>query len=511
MHKNIFVLALFLTILSTHHVQAADFLETFDGKPSAPQPFTQTGQTTWDVSIHSRNIDTWDKMVPFSPHHGPDCGPPLTSTATVPYSSGELVTHPWDGTYEQAVYKCSDHVMTALNGIGHSINDSYALAVLTPNQIVDFTNGEATIRWNMTTFRTTQRDWVDVWITPYDENLALPFDTGDVDLQGEPRNTVVVSLFAPNDNTKSGFRPKIIKNGTSSGEFDMFTNEFNWYTNYEEFLPGKSGDPKRRDTFELKLSKNHLSICMPQDSTDNAPSQTICWANKTIGQLPFTKGIVQFAHHSYTPNKDCHFYTPLICGPDTWHWDDIFISPAIPFTMIKADRRMVTSESTPVTFSAPAPANAKLRFSAAGNVSLSFNNGTFQSVQKQPSVNPSTGRAASFFVPIPQGTTNVRFRLTEGGVGGVHAKDFAIWSQNTPVNTPTSIPVTSTPTTQPIPTTILKVGDANGDGLVNGIDYITWLNHYNQVTTNRHVDGDFDGSGKVDGVDYLQWLTNYGK
>lgn len=52
-------------------------------------------------------------------------------------------------------------------------------------------------------------------------------------------------------------------------------------------------------------------------------------------------------------------------------------------------------------------------------------------------------------------------------------------------------------------------GDANGDGVVNGLDYIIWLNHYNQTTPDGASDGDFDDSGKVDGLDYVIWLDNY--
>jgi hypothetical protein len=53
-------------------------------------------------------------------------------------------------------------------------------------------------------------------------------------------------------------------------------------------------------------------------------------------------------------------------------------------------------------------------------------------------------------------------------------------------------------------------GDANGDGKVDGIDYVIWLNHYNQATINGPKDGDFNNDGKVDGIDYVIWLTNYG-
>lgn len=60
-----------------------------------------------------------------------------------------------------------------------------------------------------------------------------------------------------------------------------------------------------------------------------------------------------------------------------------------------------------------------------------------------------------------------------------------------------------TPTGSNIP------GDANGDGKVDGIDFVAWLSHYNQTTTNGPSWGDYNRDGKVDGIDYTVWLFNY--
>jgi len=63
-------------------------------------------------------------------------------------------------------------------------------------------------------------------------------------------------------------------------------------------------------------------------------------------------------------------------------------------------------------------------------------------------------------------------------------------------------PTGPTPTTQPVP------GDANLDGKVDGVDYVIWLNHYNQNVSGAN-NGDFNNSGVVDGADYIIWLNNY--
>lgn len=67
---------------------------------------------------------------------------------------------------------------------------------------------------------------------------------------------------------------------------------------------------------------------------------------------------------------------------------------------------------------------------------------------------------------------------------------------NRPTPTPTTIPV-------------VKIGDANGDGRVDGADYTAWLLNYGRTTSNRALDADFNEDGKVDGIDYSLWLNNY--
>jgi len=69
--------------------------------------------------------------------------------------------------------------------------------------------------------------------------------------------------------------------------------------------------------------------------------------------------------------------------------------------------------------------------------------------------------------------------------------------------------LSSTPT--PVPSQIVKIGDANLDGLVNNTDFTIWLTNYSQTTTQGAKAGDFNLDTKVDGIDYVEWLNNFGK
>lgn len=52
-------------------------------------------------------------------------------------------------------------------------------------------------------------------------------------------------------------------------------------------------------------------------------------------------------------------------------------------------------------------------------------------------------------------------------------------------------------------------GDANNDGRVDGVDYVVWLNNFNNDTTGGPSQGDFNNDGRVDGVDYVVWINNH--
>ena len=58
-------------------------------------------------------------------------------------------------------------------------------------------------------------------------------------------------------------------------------------------------------------------------------------------------------------------------------------------------------------------------------------------------------------------------------------------------------------------------GDANGDGHVDGLDYLIWASHYGDNPAEDPPgfpdNGDLDDNGVVDGLDYLLWAANFGQ
>ena len=356
------------------------FLETFTGAPGTPTPWTSPN---WDVSVHSRDqlgntVDTMEAQ------HGADCGaPPATHSVS---------------SFEGSVFQCKDHMMTAIKG------DGYGVIYLTPNHLVDFSKGQAVVSLDVSTFIASRRDWWDLWITPYEDNLQLPGEDWYPDLQGPPRRAVHIRMDTFNGN-QSGFTAEIFnnfKNTVVPGDLSAA---------YEQVLVP---DAARRDTFELRITQNHLQFGMP--------AYGMWWINTAIPDLGWNRGVVQIGHHSYNPTKD-----DVVPGAHagTWHWDNVKISPASPFSIIHADRRAV-SDSSPVSFQAPAPAGGRLRFEAWGSgIQVSFDGGASWSAAQPQAIGQAIiqDHFVSYWTPMPAGATQVRLR---GGPDWT-ARDITIW------------------------------------------------------------------------------------
>jgi hypothetical protein len=372
-----------------------NFVETFDGTPGDP---TAWSSPDWDTQVHSRDDDTWFKMESMEAGHSSHCDPPPT-------------THPLTGEYADGVFQCRDHVMTAVNASG------YGVIYLTPNQMINFSAGEAVLKFDVSTLRTSGRDWIDVWVTPFKDNLALPLDN-EVDLMGVPKNSVHIRMDFGDEGI---FKGEVYRN------FIATTLPVVSSLGYEQVLTPSASV---RSTFELHITRTHIKFGMPKSN--------FWWIDTDISDLGWSTGVVQLGHHSYNPKKDCD-NSNLVCLPNTWHWDNVSINPATPFTMIKADKRYVSKDDADptVTFNSPAPANSFLRFSGIGTIEVSFNGSAFQkAVKAQSSDLPGIGdyhpeHMSNYWMAVPQGTQTVTFRFSDDswyttGLPMI-AKDFAIW------------------------------------------------------------------------------------
>jgi hypothetical protein len=63
--------------------------------------------------------------------------------------------------------------------------------------------------------------------------------------------------------------------------------------------------------------------------------------------------------------------------------------------------------------------------------------------------------------------------------------------------------------TDDVTITVKAAGDFNGDGNVNGQDFLIWQTHYPTLCGATTDTGDANGDGMVNGQDFLIWQANY--
>ena len=364
---------------------AAPYVDTFDGRPAAPQPYRPDG---WDIAVHSRDSNTWAAPSPFPAAFGPDCAPDGTHVVD---------------SYAAAVFHCADRLVAAAQGAG------YGALVLTPNRLVDFSGGEAVVSFDVSTTRNSSREWIEIWVTPFEDNLLLPLLPYMPSGSGVPRRAVRIGM---------GFDATTSFTATVYDEFAEVANLGNG-TILETALPGR-GDALLH--FELRLSSDHIAFGLP--------AEDVWWVDDPLPPLGWTRGVVQLGMHTFDPQKGC--LTGDDCAPTTWQWDNVAIDPALPFTILTPEQRTVdVTTRTELLFPRPAPAGAYLRFAAVGNnIEISFDGGsTWQAaqVQAQDAGALVEEHFRSYWTPVPAGAWYVRFRGEDWSGANWHVRDVAIW------------------------------------------------------------------------------------
>jgi hypothetical protein len=397
-----------LLMLGTVASGGGGYLQTFDGAPAVPLTFRPSQD--FDVVVHVND----GSYTPTLSGHGPACEPP---------PMGHIVS-----TFEDSVYNCKGHLMTSLFAPG------YGVIYLTPNQMVDFSTGEAVISFDVSTLKTSDRDWIDLWVTPYADHLALPLDPEYPDLNGVPRNGIHIKM--DNVSGGTGFRSFVSRN------FNITElNSARPWDGYESVLTPSA---TARTTFELRISKTHVKFGMP--------AYNFYWLDTDISNLGWANGVVQLGHHSYNPMKNGGGN-----NPDTWHWDNISVNPATPFTIVEATRRMADPSNPQLSFSAPAPAGGNLRFTGRGNnLKVSFNGGASWQNAGRQAVSKADQEEVfkSYWMPVPAGTTSVKFSGSAWFAGQWEVRDASFFSPaapagGVPVVLPTPVP-TVAPTLPPV-------------------------------------------------------------
>ncbi|HEV2237560.1 MAG TPA: hypothetical protein VGR57_12930 [Ktedonobacterales bacterium] len=396
------------------------------GMPAAPQPYMPSD---FALTKHQRQTcgNTIDNgfgppadggTCPMIASHGPDCSAPPA-------------THPIGMAYKDELFICHDHLMTAFDPAGAGVLE------FQPNVLVDMSAGPATVSISRSTANTTpngSRDYTEVYFVPFGQQLAYNTDQNIGEVIKEPATFLRVEMRTQGGNTFA------VTEQVNGVQRDVPGNN---YTTLEQ-ATGLVDSAVTRTPIVMTLSQTHFALsCNGFTFYDAALPMA----------FPVSQVVPQFEHVSYDPEKDGE-------RPNTWHWSDLAISSAVPYSLQMAmpdaagDYASLGLGST-ITFP-PAPAGAFLRFqgfnasydSFAGGYQISFDGGlTWAHWHDQT---PQDNSVASFQQPVPEGATSATLR----GPGGWYARDFYVMSLSPVGGTPAPSPTGGTsPTATPMPPT----------------------------------------------------------
>lgn len=416
------------------------FLETFDGAPNSPNSFY--GNPNWAIYITER--DNQYSLPPSTADHGPNCEPPIHLNPSDTYDTTHVVTN-----FEDAVYVCRNHMMSNILAPGFGIIN------MTPNHLVDFSEGEAVISVDVSTWDQAGlgRDWWTITLQnpdDFDPLAGVEYSTA--------RNTLWIETGYSNGKRDFGV-------SMTDGNFNKTRLPRVSYTGLEDLItPSKTA----RTTFELRVRKNYVKFGMklPDNQGYHWWVDTGVDASGNALNITWDKAMVMMGHYSYNPRKNGEGIE------NTWHWDNFSMLPTIPITVIGTDARYADSNRPILNLDAPAPANAQLVLISpdieriGASLTVSFNGGaTWNNLTRviNSDYDPADTWGSAYHVfktAIPAGTTQLRFTGVSNHWKNWMAKDVYVIS-TTPTDCTGGCPPLGTPCDDDNPATYNDMEEGN--------------------------------------------------
>lgn len=421
------------TLTAEQHILLQQSPAQWTGLPTSPMPVDQHPDYYNFTFDYQPPITDYTKPVPMLAHHSSSCGGPPDNQGTP--NNSPLHTHPIS-TFADSIFVCNNHLMLAV-----SAGTAYAEIGMIPNRILDFTNG-GTVQWEQSTFLSTSsnREWLDIFLTPFDQTVGYSDDRITPPI-GPRTGLQIRNLGGYHLNRWDNFVKEAISpccRPTIDGVQGVD------YVGADGIVPG-TNQSATRQSFKLTISRTAAKLERLQSNTAGAQTYFNVSFNPP---LSFTQAVVKFGQHSYDPPKGCSEGANP-CDPGTWHWDEMHLSPSVPFTAIKGNQHHIDSANPTVTFPQPAPVGAYIRYITGFNHELSFNGGQSWVIPRITDNAVGNELPHSVMHLIPAGTTSARIRFPSGcGPWPCVAHSFSIWAQTG--GTP-STPIPATATRSPMP------------------------------------------------------------
>lgn len=283
--------------------------ETFDGDPASPSQALLPDNFDFSVTHRTHPKDHFMVFKSYPADHNDQCAGP--NPAVSPLPQHEVVTsHYSNGSNpDDSFYVCKNHMMSSM---GH-VSD-YAVTSFWPRQEFDFSNG-GYLEFDVNINDGHSRSWFEILITPREElKIASAPESLPID-ETYPKDRIVLQYFFSQKRQVEVGSNALSPLGVIAAKGD--TNSTVWRYKY----PNDPALNDRRIRRTMRIYLNDNQIVWGIEKEDGSFDDLV--VNVPQG-LPFTKGLVVFKTHAYTPEKDGNW------DRYTFHWDNIrFSGPVV--------------------------------------------------------------------------------------------------------------------------------------------------------------------------------------
>lgn len=280
--------------------------ETFDGDPSSPSQDLLPDNFDYVVTHRQHPREQFTKVYePFLADHASNCDGPNPDVSPLPQ---HLVTTRQDSdgaNPDDSFYICKNHMMSALGEVAWYSNSSFW-----PRQEFDFSDGgvlEFDVSINL---GHSQRSWWEILIAPREQMRVGTASADSAIDERYPLDRIVLNFGDLVRHIRVG-SDALAPAGWQVDERQF--GPFDWaYWNALHPDDPAIADRRIRRTMRISLQNDQIvwAIEMANGSFDE-------FAVDLPSGLPFTRGLVMFKTHAYTPTSQGNFDTY------TFHWDNI--------------------------------------------------------------------------------------------------------------------------------------------------------------------------------------------
>jgi len=282
--------------------------ETFDGDPTAPSQALLPKSFDYVVTHRTHPAEHFTKVFDtYLADHADNCAGPNPSVSPLPQHQVRTSHLSNGGSPDKSFYICKNHMMSSMGSV-----EGYSVTSFWPRQEFDFSEG-GVLEFDININGDHPRSWWEVMITPRSElKVGAAMDWLPID-ETYPKDRIVLRFHDTSARFVQVGAGAISPNG-------VIVDTGDWRGWKDEFPDDPANNDRRiRRTMRVQFETNRItwSIEKEDGSFDD-------FVVDVPSGLPFTRGLVLFKTHAYTPEKDGNY------NVYTFHWDNLrFTGPVV--------------------------------------------------------------------------------------------------------------------------------------------------------------------------------------